>query len=184
MRKITRRTFIYIGAGIATIAITNPTKALADENATVEAENARHNAEVAKAWSKSVSNSRKDGYEVVVVDPNKVTILPKSYALAQVTHSRSYGIYTAQINFSCSFNKTTNQNGTPIIGQIYNISATAADSWTTITVLDSRYIYADGQRTVIANFTLLVGVGNGYLQETYTTSFHVEFYASGNAYVF
>ena len=184
MKKITRRSFVgkvttcLLSSMTISTFFPSPIKAFADDTITT------HNAEVERLWEEAVKSGIEQGYEVVVIDPTENVPIPYAYTSGYTTTNYwMYGI-PANVGFNIIFNSATNQNGTPIIGQIYSIGAYAVNEMTQVEVLDSRYIYADGQRTVIANYTLRLGVYDVFVWKYATVAFQVEFYANGNGHVF
>lgn len=150
----------------------------------VVAEIEAHNSRADQLWQQALAESGASALPSPVWETNG--IMPRIYRVASVNYRDWIGaLELACVAFSATFNTTTNQYGSEMIGEVYNISAYGYYGSTTVSVNNSQYAIIDSGRTISAQFSCQVGIrheGESYYTY-YTRSYYVEFYVNGNANV-
>lgn len=155
-----------------------------EEYDAVVAEIEAHNSRADQLWQQALAESGTSALSSPVWETSG--IMPRTYKVASVNYPDWVGfLRTAFVAFSATFNTTTNQYGSEIIGEVYNISAYGYYGGTTVSVNNSQYSIIDSGRTISTHFSCLVGVKTeeDVNYTYYTKNYYVEFYANGNANV-
>jgi len=143
-------------------------------------------ARVEALWNRAIEEAQKEENHLILQPKSNGSLMsPYSYSIsvANGSHMCPNGIW-AHPRFSATYEKLINGNGIDVFGDIYNISAYGEDDSTKVTVNTSQYTKIDGLRTLAANYSCLIGVKQFTGSFAYYTyAYYVEFYTSGNGYV-